>query len=604
MPALSSTMTEGKIVQWLKSPGDKIDVGDIIMVVESDKADMDVESFEDGYLAKIITPEGEVANVGAPVALVAKSEADISAVASGGASSPAAAAPAPAAPAAAPAAPAPAPAAAPAALDVPNSDVLMPALSSTMTEGKIVSWMKSVGDKVEVGDILMVVESDKADMDVESFEEGYLARIDVGEGEAAPVGGTVAVLAQNEADIPTIQAAPKGGAPAAAAPVAAAAPAAAAPVAAAPAPVTRPAGGRVVASGYAKKLAAEKGIDLALVTGTGPNGRITASDVENFTGAPAAPAAPVTSATPTYVPTPGIIHATPSAKKLAKEKGVDLATLKGTGNFGRIVKDDVLLKLGLPLENAPAPAAAPAAAAAAAAPAAKKAAAAPAAEAAGTVKRMTGMEKAVSKNMEANLDVPIFRVSRPITTDKMDVLYRELKPKGVSVSALLAKAVAMTLEKHPIMNAVFVAPDGIQFNDINVAMAVAIDGGLITPVLQKANEMDLYSLARKWRELVTKAQEKRLSSEEYSTGTFTITNLGMFGITQFSAILPPKHGAILAIGASVPTVVQQKNGFLGVEKKMTVTITADHRIIYGAHAAEFLRDLADLLENNIESLTK
>mmetsp|Transcript_20918 Transcript_20918/g.27504 ORF Transcript_20918/g.27504 Transcript_20918/m.27504 type:complete len:662 (-) Transcript_20918:469-2454(-) len=612
MPALSSTMTEGKIVQWAKSVGDKVEVGDVVMVVESDKADMDCEAYEDGYIAAILVEEGEVAPVGAPVALLAASESEIGEVAAQGASAPAAAAPAPEPVEAAAPAPAPVAAAAPAAtLDVEYGEISMPALSSTMTEGKVVQWAKAIGDKVEIGDTVMVVESDKADMDCEAYEEGYLAAILCEEGDVASVGSTIAVLAKSEADIPKIQAHDfSGGAPAAAAPVAAvpapAAAAPAAPVAATPA-AAAPAGGRVVASGYAKKLAEQLGIDLALVAGTGPGGRIVASDVENFkasgataAAAPAAATAPAAPATSSWTPTPGVINATPGAKKLAASKKVDLATIKGTGNFGRVTTEDIELALGI---KKPTPVKAPAPAAPAEKAAAPGAAAPASAAPTGLVK-MTGMEKAVSVNMEATLDVPVFSVSRPICTDKFDELYQQLKPKGVSVTALLTVAVARALEKHPLINAVYQAPDGIKYNeDINVANAVAIEGGLITPVIKKANTLDLYELARQWKVLVGKAKSKSLSADEYSTGTLTITNLGMMGVTHFSPIIPPNHGAILAIGASTPVVKALPNGHFGVKKEMMVTLTADHRIIYGAHGAAFLADLADILENDTHSLT-
>ena len=171
------------------------------------------------------------------------------------------------------------------------------------------------------------------------------------------------------------------------------------------------------------------------------------------------------------------------------------------------------------------------------------------------------------------------------------------------MSAMLAKAVAEVCKKRPIINAAYVE-GGIKYNkDVNVAMAVAIDGGLITPTIIGAQDKDLFSISRTWKELVDKAKAKKLSPAEYSSGTFTISNLGMFGVQQFDAILPPGTGSILAIAASTPKVVQMKNGHFGVKKSMTVTITCDHRHIYGADAAEFLKDLADLLENNVQSLT-
>lgn len=400
MPALSSTMKEGKIVAWSKKVGDKVSSGDVLLVVESDKADMDVESFEDGYLSSILTPEGGVADVGATVAIIVDSPDQVGKAGS--------AAPAPAAAAPAPAASAPAPAAS-SAVTVSSEKILMPALSSTMKEGKIVSWAKKVGDKVSSGDILFIVESDKADMDVEAFEDGYLASIVTAEGAVAPVGSPVALIAKSSADVAAVQAqaaailSGSGAAPAAAAPVAAAAPAVAAPVAASPAAVVN--SGRVAASGYAQAVAKETGVDLRTVTPSRPDGFITAADLK--TGG-ASSTGPVS----THVPAPGTINATPIARKLAAENNVDLSKVKGTGNFGRVLPDDVLIFAGKKTVAPPAAAAPAPAAAAAAAPKAASGKPAPAAEAFDGVKVMDGMQKAVSKNMEKTLSVPVFRVSR------------------------------------------------------------------------------------------------------------------------------------------------------------------------------------------------
>ncbi|NER05359.1 MAG: 2-oxo acid dehydrogenase subunit E2, partial [Okeania sp. SIO3C4] len=197
-----------------------------------------------------------------------------------------------------------------------------------------------------------------------------------------------------------------------------------------------------------------------------------------------------------------------------------------------------------------------------------------------------------------------FHVSYTIATDNLDALYKQIKSKGVTMSAMLAKAVAMTLQQHPLLNAAYVE-GGIQYpSGINIAVAVAMpDGGLITPVLQNADKMDIYSLSRTWKSLVDKARAKQLQPDEYSTGTFTLSNLGMFGVNQFDAILPPGQGSILAIGASQPQVVATADGMIGVKRQMQVNITCDHRIIYGADAAAFLQDLAKLIETNSQSLT-
>lgn len=576
MPALSSTMTEGKIVAWNKKVGDKVSAGDVLLVVESDKADMDVESYEDGFLAAIYTGEGESAVVGAAVATIVESESEIASVGSVPVTAPIATAAAPTSPSDA----------------APEFEqIMMPALSSTMTEGKVVSWSKSVGDKISSGDMVLVVESDKADMDVESYEDGFLAAIAVGDGEVASVGSPVGYLAKTKKDVAAVQAyvasgaATGGAAPAAAVPAPpAVAPFVDAPVVAAPAAVVN--SGRIEASPYAKKLAKEKGIDLTTVTGSA-GGRIVAKDLSGAS----ATLAPVSS----WTPAPGSINATPKAKKLAQDNNLDVTKIAGTGNFGRVLPDDVLKAAGKWVDpNPPKPAASK--------PAAKEEGKSAEPTVQDGIVPMDGMQKAVAKNMEKTLEVPIFRVSREIFTDDFDALYGALKAKGVTVSAMLAKACAEVLKKHPVVNAAYVE-GGIKYNkDINVAMAVAIDGGLITPTIINAGEMDLFEIGRTWKDLVGKAKAKKLSPAEYTSGTFTISNLGMFGVSQFDAILPPGTGSILAIAASTPKVVQNANGFFGVKKSMTVTITCDHRHIYGADAAQFLKDLADLLENNCDSL--
>lgn len=487
MPALSSTMSEGKIVSWLKQVGDFVKAGEALMVVESDKADMDVEAFDDGYLAAILKEEGEMADVGAPVGILVPTEADIVAFS---------AAPTTVTPTSPLAATDVAAAAAP---DVEFSKIDMPALSSTMKEGKVVSWLKAEGDPISSGEAIMVVESDKADMDVEAFEDGYLAAIITGEGETSAVGSPVALIAAKESDIPALQAyavtlsgapAPAAAAPAAAAPKTAAAPK----VATVPKAAGTPASGdRVVASPMAKKRAEELGLDISAIVGTGPGGRITGADVERAaaSGGAAAPAkkaaTPAAPAKPSWTPAPGVIAATPSARALAKKAKIDLATIVGTGEFGRVTADDVKMATG---EKKPEK---------------KKRAAAPGEATVempeGSVP-FTGMQRAVSKNMEATLSTPIFRVSRQIEMDKFDDLYQKLKSKGVTVSALLAKAVALAIEKIPIINSSYSTEGGgsVVYNpDINIAMAVAIDGGLITPTLKYANERSIFELAENWK---------------------------------------------------------------------------------------------------------
>jgi pyruvate dehydrogenase E2 component (dihydrolipoamide acetyltransferase) len=223
--------------------------------------------------------------------------------------------------------------------------------------------------------------------------------------------------------------------------------------------------------------------------------------------------------------------------------------------------------------------------------------------AAATVQPLTTLQNAVVRSMNWSLAVPTYHVAYSITTTALDALYKQIKPKGVTITALLAKAVAITLQKHPLLNASY-TDQGIAFkSDINVAVAVAMDdGGLITPVLPKADQIDIYSLSRHWKSLVGKARAKQLQPDEYSTGTFTISNLGMFGVDSFDAILPPGTGAILAIGGSKPQPVITADGAIAIRSQMKVNITCDHRVIYGAHAAQFLQDLAQLIETNVQSL--
>ncbi|KAH7840376.1 hypothetical protein Vadar_016139 [Vaccinium darrowii] len=423
-------------------------------------------------------------------------------------------------------------------------EIFMPALSSTMTEGKIVSWIKSEGDVLSKGESVVVVESDKADMDVETFYDGILAAIVVGEGEVAPVGAPIGLLAETEADIAEAKAK-------AAASSSPSSPSAPPPPAAASAPSPPPA---VVAA-------------------------------------------------PPPVDGPRRIVVTPYAKKLAKQHKVDVKTIVGSGPFGRITAADVEAAAGIaPSKSTPAAVAAAAAAPVAAAP--KAAAANTYPEIPGsTIVPFTGMQAAVSKNMVESLSVPTFRVGYPVTTDALDALYEKVKPKGVTMTALLAKAAAMALAQHPVVNST--CKDGKSFtynSSINIAVAVAINGGLITPVLQDADKLDLYLLSQKWKELVEKARAKQLQPHEYNSGTFTLSNLGMFGVDRFDAILPPGQGAIMAVGASKPTVVADADGFFSVKSKMLVNVTADHRVIYGADLAAFLKTFSKIVENP-ESLT-
>ncbi len=430
-------------------------------------------------------------------------------------------------------------------------DIFMPALSSTMTEGKIVEWTKSPGDKVEKGETVLVVESDKADMDVESFNEGYLAAIMVEAGEEAPVGSAIALIAETEAEIEEAKkqaASHQGGAsaPKEAAPVAVTAPPQVEQKAAVVSNVSSNGSGRLVASPRAKKLAKQFNVDLSTLQGSGPYGRITAGDVERASGkAVSAPAATPIGVAPAAAPAVAAARVTPAPVAIPPVKIIPGETVA-----------------------------------------------------------LNTLQKAVVQNMMTSLQVPTFHVSYTITTDALDKLYQQIKPKGVTMTALLVKAIAVTLQNHPVVNASY-SQDSISYNsEINVAVAVAMpDGGLITPVLRNADQIDIYSLSRTWKDLVNRARAKQLQPDEYSTGTFTLSNLGMFGVDDFDAILPQGQGSILAVGGSKPQLVADDSGMMGVKRQMKVNITSDHRIIYGAQAAAFLKDLATLIETNAQALT-
>ncbi|XWS69783.1 hypothetical protein CRYUN_Cryun04dG0208300 [Craigia yunnanensis] len=429
-------------------------------------------------------------------------------------------------------------------------EIFMPALSSTMTEGKIVSWIKSEGDMLSKGESVVVVESDKADMDVETFYDGILAAIVVGEGETAPVGAAIGILAETEDEIAEAKAkaasttsAPPPSPSSAPAPAATSTPAPPKPT---PAPAAAPVAEgprKIVATPYAKKLAKQHKVDIESVAGTGPYGRITPADIEASAGI-----------------SPSKKNLGPAVVAEAKPAAPPKATAAAPSSLPPPVPGS-------------------------------------------TVVPFTTMQAAVSKNMVESLSVPTFRVGYPVTTNALDALYEKVKPKGVTMTALLAKAAAMALVQHPVVNAS--CKDGKSFtynSNINIAVAVAINGGLITPVLQDADKLDLYLLSQKWKELVEKARAKQLQPQEYNSGTFTLSNLGMFGVDRFDAILPPGQGAIMAVGASKPTVVADADGFFSVKNKMMVNVTADHRIIYGADLAAFLQTFSKIIENP-ESLT-
>ena len=453
-----------------------------------------------------------------------------------------------------------------------SHEIFMPALSSTMTEGKIVEWLKNPGDKVERGESVLVVESDKADMDVESFQDGYLAAVLMPAGSTAPVGETIGIIVENEDEINKVQIENKS------------------------------------------KIYNDTNLDKTQIIEEKKEQiteqQISAKVIEKKE--------PIIQQNPSIKKSDNVskkeikkvnqssrIVATPKAKKLASQMGIDLSEVHGTGPHGRIQGDDILKAKGEPISipwigegNSAAVITNPNSVVGSKEPEAGNSFGKP-----GEIIQFNTLQKAVNKNMEASLSVPCFRVGYSIRTDKLDSFYKKVKQNGVTMTALLVKAVAKTLRKHPQVNAHY-SEQGIAYPEkINIAVAVAMeDGGLITPVLKDPCKTDLFELSREWKDLVKRSRLKELDPEEYSSGTFTISNLGMFGVDRFDAILPPGTGAILAIASSKSTVIADDNGSISVKKIMQVNLTADHRVIYGADGASFLKDLAYLIQNSPESL--
>ncbi|MFE8597056.1 pyruvate dehydrogenase complex dihydrolipoamide acetyltransferase [Archangium violaceum] len=523
MPSLSPTMKEGKIVKWLKKEGDKVSSGEAIAECETDKSNLEIEAYDDGYLLKIVVPEGEMATVGAPIAFLGAKGEKVDAGGAAKAAAPAAAPKPAAAPAPAPAQ-APAPAAQPAAASGGGDGipVVMPALSPTMTEGKLIKWLKKEGDKVSSGQAIAEVETDKSNLEVEAYDDGVLARIVVQEGQMAKVGSPIAFLAG------------KGGAKAAA--PAAQAPAPAAPKAAAPAPAQ----------------------------------------------APAPKAAPA--------PTPGgRVRASPLAKRMARDRGLDLSQVQGSGPLGRIVKSDIEKAL----TQAPA-ARAPAAAAAAAPGVRPEPKAVP----------VTTMRKVIAQRMaEVKPGVPHFYLSVDVEMDAALKIREEAKAleSKVSVNDIIVKASAMALRRYPKMNVSLHGDTILHFETVDVGIAVAIEDGLITPIIRDADKKGLSAISAEARDLAERARKRGLKPHEYTGGSLTVSNLGMYGIDSFIAVINPPQAAILAVG-SVSDKVVVRDGQMVVRKLMTVTLSGDHRVIDGAIGAEYLRELKALLEHPMRLL--
>ncbi|WP_183561963.1 2-oxo acid dehydrogenase subunit E2 [Mucilaginibacter sp. SP1R1] len=543
MPKMSDTMTEGVLAKWHKKVGDKVKSGDVLAEIETDKATMDFESYQDGTLLYIGVEEGKAVPVDAVIAVLGNEGEDYKAALTqdgGGAAEKKEEKPAEAAPVADKK---PAATAAPKVdlSSIPATVIRMPALSDTMTEGIIEKWNFKVGDKVKSDDSLADVATDKATMEVVGYEAGTLLYIGPKEGEAAPVNGIIAIVGKEGTDItPLLQ--DTGDAPAAA-PAQEAAPEKATTTAdAAPAASSTADDSRVKASPLARKIAKDKGINLNDVTGTAEGGRIIKKDVEEFKAPAKTTAAPASTEAPATAPA-------------AAKAPVILPTYTGEEKFSE--------------------------------------------------RPVTQMRKAISRRLSESLfTAPHFYVTMSIDMDQAIAArtrINDVAPVKISFNDFVLKACAVALKQHPAINSSFLG-DKIRTNEhIHIGVAVAVDEGLLVPVIKFADGKSLSHISVEVKEFAGKAKSKKLQPAEMEGSTFTISNLGMFGVDEFTAIINTPNACILAVSGiqQVPVV---KGGAVVPGNIMKVTLSADHRVVDGATAAAFLQTLKSLLEEPVRLL--
>ncbi|WP_188932770.1 pyruvate dehydrogenase complex dihydrolipoamide acetyltransferase [Puia dinghuensis] len=559
MPRLSDTMTEGVIAAWHKKVGDPVKKGELLAEVETDKATMDLESYKEGTLLYTGTEKGGKVMVNDLLAIIGAPGEDISAlVKAGGAAAPAAAAPAPASGSAAPAAQpaavanaaAPAPVAVSGGIDLSKMEevILMPRLSDTMTEGVIADWHKKVGDMVKKGDILADIETDKATMELESYKEGKLLFIGAQKGEKIAVNSLLAVIGdEKKVDLEKIKAAAAGAGGSVAASVATAAVATAA-VATPAAATTAPAAAEPVHS------------DLAVTA----DGRIKAS---------------------------------PLARKLASEKGIDISKVAGSGDYGRIVKKDV--------DNYVPAAGAATAAAPASAPAKAVQPALPVGQESFEEIPVSQMRKTIARRLsESKFTAPHFYVTMSVNMDvavESRARINEVSPVKISFNDIVLKATALALKQHPAVNSSW-RGDKIRINHhVNIGVAVAVEEGLLVPVVRFADTKSLSQISAEVKEFAQRAKAKKLQPADWEGSTFTISNLGMFGVDEFTAIINTPDSCILAI-SSIQQVPIVKNGAIVPGNIMKLTLSCDHRVVDGATGSAFLQTLKGLLEEPLRML--
>ena len=536
MPRLSDTMEEGTVASWLKKVGDKVEEGDILAEIETDKATMEFESFNEGTLLHIGVQEGETTMVDALLAIIGDEGEDISELLA----NPTAAEESTAVEDTTEAAVEAEAATETSSIDIPEGVVVvtMPRLSDTMEEGTVASWLKKVGDAVEEGDILAEIETDKATMEFESFNEGTLLYVGLQEGESANVDDLLAIIGPAGTDVSAVAANFSAGAPAAAEPAQEATKptnpvvketpkADAAPVATpvAVAPVSN-ATGRLHISPLARKMADDKGIPLNQLVGSGENGRIIKRDVENFTPTAVSSAA----STAKFVPT-------------------------GQEDFEEI--------------------------------------------------KNSQMRKTIAKRLgESKFTAPHYYLNVEFDMDNAMAFraqYNTVPDTKISFNDIIVKACALALRQHPQVNSQWFADRMKLNNHVHVGVAVAVEDGLVVPVVRFANEQSLPQIGAAVRDFAGRARNKKLTPQEMDGSTFTVSNLGMFGIESFTSIINQPNSAILSVGAIVQKPVV-KNGQVVVGNTIKLTLACDHRTVDGATGAQFLQTLKGYIENPVTML--
>ncbi|MEZ4811537.1 MAG: 2-oxo acid dehydrogenase subunit E2 [Allomuricauda sp.] len=542
MPRLSDTMEEGTVAKWLKKVGDKVEEGDILAEIETDKATMEFESFHEGTLLYIGIEEGNGAPVDSLLAIIGEKGEDISALLGGGnatahkeekieapvtkteESAPTVAVQS-------------TPASVPEGVEI----VTMPRLSDTMEEGTVASWLKKVGDKVEEGDILAEIETDKATMEFESFYSGTLLYIGIQEGQGAPVDSLLAIIGPEGTNVDAILKAQTGGSSAESAPKMDSTPTETPKVAESVTEmvVVSQNGQRVFASPLAKKIASEKGINLANVKGSGDHGRIVKRDVENYQ--------------PSQVPVPAV------------EKTADTVATVAP-----------VVPISLPVGE----------------------------ESMEEVKNST-MRKVIAKRLgESKFSAPHYYLTIEVDMDNAKASraqINELPDTKVSFNDMVLKACAMALKKHPQVNTSWNGDTTIYKHHVHMGVAVAVEDGLVVPVIKFADQLTLSQLGTAVKDLAGRARTKKIKPDEMEGSTFTVSNLGMFGILEFTSIINQPNSAILSVGAIVEKPVV-KNGQIVVGSTMKVTLACDHRTVDGATGAQFLQTLRAYLENPVTML--